>query len=580
MSEEPDAATTETSAPGRWSRVLPSWARRRPLLTGLAAGILAAAVITGVVFVIIRLSAPQPRYASLPRQSCALVSPADVARYLPGAKGTPYSTGQSSTVKVGVCKWSATSRGEDRTLVAEAFVFRSASSVSQAQKAYRTAAATLRCHCPGVTVSAKPVAGLGDQATEAFVAAGPDADFSKAPNASGPGASLIVLSSNAVIGLTLDTSVAATGESATSPPSSAELTGMISMARDALAALGRPASAPAPATASLAAEPHYAGRPDPCRMVSTATLARYIPGSVFSAPLGGPAMSPEASTAGECSWSSADFAGFMTFYTYRDAITAGRVFEGKAGAQSSGMAGVAGMRWVNSLGEAAQATVRNQDGKASVDLVVWSGNAELDYTYNDLRPGSAARSDRARLLAAVIAMARDGLAALADPALAAFPRGISYASPRHPCQLVKPSTLARYAAGATGQQLSDSGTSGDRTCAWDPDDGNLFLAVSVSPTIDDAQSSYQFDLQFARKDSIAKFNGSQPVKGLGTQATAIFHTDPAGEAGVELDVWSGNAVIEMTFDGSSILGPGPSRAVMLAADIALARDALASLKRA
>ena len=46
------------------------------------------------------------------------------------------------------------------------------------------------------------------------------------------------------------------------------------------------------------------------------------------------------------------------------------------------------------------------------------------------------------------------------------------------------------------------------------------------------------------------------------------------------DVWSGNAVIEMTFDSSSILGPAPSRAVMLAADIAMARDALASLKRA
>jgi hypothetical protein len=286
-------------------------------------------------------------------------------------------------------------------------------------------------------------------------------------------------------------------------------------------------------------------------------------------------MSPGATQAGECTWSSADFMGFMDFFTYRDAVTAGRVFEGKAGARGQS---TAGMRSVNGLGEAAQATVRNQDGKASVDLVVWSGNAELDYTYNDLRPGSAARSDRARLLAAVIAMARDGLAALADPAVAAFPRGISYVTPRDPCQLVKASTLARYAAGATGHQLS--GASGDRMCAWDPDDGELFLTVSVNPSIDEAQSSYQFDLQFARKDSNTKFNGSQPVKGLGTQATAIFNTGPDGDPAVELDVWSGNAVIDMTFDSSSILGPAPSRAGMLAADIALARDALASLKRA
>jgi hypothetical protein len=117
-------------------------------------------------------------------------------------------------------------------------------------------------------------------------------------------------------------------------------------------------------------------------------------------------------------------------------------------------------------------------------------------------------------------------------------------------------------------------------CAWDPDDGELFLTVSVNPSIDEAQSSYQFDLQFARKDSNTKFNGSQPVKGLGTQATAIFNTGPDGDPAVELDVWSGNAVIDMTFDSSSILGPAPSRAGMLAADIALARDALASLKRA
>jgi hypothetical protein len=36
----------------------------------------------------------------------------------------------------------------------------------------------------------------------------------------------------------------------------------------------------------------------------------------------------------------------------------------------------------------------------------------------------------------------------------------------------------------------------------------------------------------------------------------------------------------MSFTGNSILGPAPSRAMMLAADIAMARDALASLKRA
>lgn len=566
--------------PDRLTRMLPGWARRRPLATAAGAGVVAAAVIAGVVLLVVRPSAPQPRYASLPRQSCALVSPADVAKYLPGAKGTPQSAGQSSAAKAGVCKWSAPAGGEDRTLVVQAIVFRSASSISQARQLYRDTAASLRCRCQGVTVSAKPVAGLGDQAAEVFIVAGPDASFRQAPNASAPGANLLVLSSNAVIRLNLNTTAAATGESRTSPPSPAERAGMISMARDALDALARPASAPAPAITSLAAEPRYAGQPDPCHMVSPATLARYVPGSSFSTTPGGPAMSPGATQAGTCFWSSPDFNAYMNFYTYRDAITAAQVFQQKAGGQSQATDPDTGMRWITDLGEDAMAVIHTEPGNYSADVTIWSGNAELDYTYSDRRHGAAAQPDRDRLLAGAIAMARDGLAALADPATAAFPKGISYVSPSHPCQLIRASTLARYAAGAAGQQQSASGVPGNRTCDWFPDNGDLFLTVSVSPSIDDAQSEYQLDLQVAHQFPLTKATGSQPVKGLGTQATAIFNTDPAGDPGVELYVWSGNAVIQMSFTGNSILGPAPSRAVMLAADIAMARDALASLKRA
>lgn len=258
-------------------------------------------------------------------------------------------------------------------------------------------AATLRCHCPGVTVSAKPVAGLGDQATEAFVTAGPDADFTKAPNASEPGTSLLVLSSNAVISLYLDTTVAATGGSRASPPSSDQLAGMI-------------------------------------------------------------------------------------------------------------------------------------------------------------------------------AMARDGLAALADPASAPILRGPRYAQPRDPCQLIRASTRSRYAAGVTGQ-------SDDRSCTWFPADGDLFLDVSTYDSLDEAESSYRFNLQFAHQDPGVKFRGSRPVRNVGAQATAIFLTSPTGNPGVELEVWSGNAVVQMTFDGDPVLAPAPSQATMLAAGIAMARDVLAGLRR-
>jgi hypothetical protein len=75
---------------------------------------------------------PRPAYASLP-EPCALVGPATLARYLPGATGTPESIFVGGTVKAGSCKWSSTSGGEDRTLVAAVFIFRSSSAISAAR---------------------------------------------------------------------------------------------------------------------------------------------------------------------------------------------------------------------------------------------------------------------------------------------------------------------------------------------------------------------------------------------------------------------------------------------------------------
>jgi hypothetical protein len=588
VTEPADAAAgdQEGTEADRWSRLLPGWVRRRPLAAGVGAGVLAAAVIAAVVLLLLRPSAPQPQYASLPGQSCALVSPADVAKYLPGAKGTPQSSGSSSAVKISICKWSATTGVEDRTLVAEAVIFRSGSSVTQARQDYGSTISSLRCRCPGVTVSAKPVADLGDQATEAFVVAAPDANFNRAPNAADPGASLVVLSSNAVISVYLDTTVTATGQSQTSPPGSAQLAAMISMARDALATLARPASAPVPGATALAAEPHYAGGRDPCRLISPATLARYMPGSALS-PLPGTAANPGTGQASACAWNSDDYVALLNLSTYPDAVTAGQRFQELAGGtgQAGGTDPVTGMRYLSDLGEAALATFHDQGGKASVDVLVWSGNDGLDYTYTDQRAGSASRADRARLLTAAIAMARDGLAALADPAASAFPTGTIYSAPRDSCQLVTAPTLARYAAGVTGHQLTSSGQpalgqSSDQTCAWNPPDGSLFLEVTIYTGIDNAQGGYQSGLQFAHQDSGTDFNGSQPVKGLGEQATAIFETETSPSSPqVVLEMWSGNAVIDMTFDSlPPVLAPPPTRAVMLATDIAMARDALAHLR--
>ena len=156
--------------------MVPSWVRRRPLLAGFGAGILAAAVIAGVVYEAqLPSGPPRGEYASLPKQPCAMRLGC-AGEYVPDATGTPEPIGTSGPVRDGSCTWSSTTGGEARTLTAQVLIFSSPSSVSLAQQNYRNIASALGCRCEGVTVSTRLVSGLGDQATETFVFAGPEAD--------------------------------------------------------------------------------------------------------------------------------------------------------------------------------------------------------------------------------------------------------------------------------------------------------------------------------------------------------------------------------------------------------------------
>jgi hypothetical protein len=116
--------------------------------------------------------------------------------------GQPQSISAGNSVKAATCKWSARSRGEDRTLRAQAYVYRAPSAIAAAGQGYRHALSVLECHCQRIVASVRPVAGLGDQATEVF-APRPDANFVDAPNAVLAGTNLLVRSSNADIGFTL-----------------------------------------------------------------------------------------------------------------------------------------------------------------------------------------------------------------------------------------------------------------------------------------------------------------------------------------------------------------------------------------
>jgi hypothetical protein len=120
------------------------------------------------------------------------------------------------------------------------------------------------------------VTGLGDQARAVFVADRPDPAVVTASDDPFPAAFLIVRSGNA--GIRVIYGITAAGAASGRPAGIAQLTGMISVARDILAALVRHAGVSSYPPISL--EPHYTGRPDPCRVITAATQARYAPGTV------------------------------------------------------------------------------------------------------------------------------------------------------------------------------------------------------------------------------------------------------------------------------------------------------------
>jgi hypothetical protein len=352
---------------------------------------------------------------------------------------------------------------------------------------------------------------------------------------------------------------------------------MISMARGVLADLARPGSAPATASAPTSPEPYYAGRRDPCRLITATTLARYAPGATLGlGPV--PSSSETQRRSNGCTWSSGNTFIFLTLNAFPNAASAAQGYQTDAEAIGRGGNDVTGTQWLPDLGQSAAAIFKTQSGKNGVELLVWSGNVELDYWYTST--GGPARS-RATLLAGTIAMGRDGLATLTSPAASSFPPEPRYASPHNACTLIRPSTLARYVSGATVDKLPTSSVSGapqTTGCDWTSDSVGILLSVTISADPDSAKGNYQFDIQGAKQGQAdTKFLGAQSVPGVGEQATAVFQT-VAGSPAVTLYVLSGNASLEVS---SSDVGGSPplSRAGKLAADIAAARDVLAGLHR-
>jgi hypothetical protein len=550
-----------------------AWFGRTSLRVRIAAGVAGAAVIAAIVFVAVpSSSAPKPAYSSLP-SPCSLVSLATVARYLPNPTGTPLTTSVPRTVRAGACKWSSTTDGEDRTLEALVVIVGSSSAVTTAQQSYNATASALGCHCKGVSVSTRPVTGLGDGATALFITPGPDPDFLNSANASDPGTNLIVWSSNAELTLQYNATAAGT----VLPPDTATLAWLVSAARGILADLARPAAVSA---APVAPEPHYAGSRDPCRLITTATLAKYAPGAAVTTDTSAsPSKDPSGARTSTCNWLSGSVYIMLRLGAFPDAASAqqGFIEEARGFSQSGNGLAVTGTRWLTDLGEQAVALDQTRASEHGVEILVWSGTIELDYWYAST---GSSPPDRATLLAGGIAMARDGLAALATPGASSYPHGPVYANPHDACPLVKASTLARYTPGATVDQTPIPNLVGPElsTCSWTAPSATLILSVTVDADADGALGYYQIALQQARQDQIGiRFDGRQSVPRLGDQATAVFATQ-ASHPEVDLYVLSGNADVEMSISDLP-LGPTLSRGQKLAADIAVIRDVLADLRR-
>ncbi|HEY6311320.1 MAG TPA: hypothetical protein VIY52_11015 [Streptosporangiaceae bacterium] len=408
MSEDSSAGAPDIATPDVEHVPLPTapWQRRTRPRVRIAAAVITVAAITSVVYVVVRSGPPGPAYSSLPAP-CAMVSPATVARYLPDPVPAPESVLTDSTYQAGSCKWASTAGGEDRTLVAQVFVYDSSSSVSAAQQAYNSTFSSFGCHCQGVTVSTQSVTGLGDQAAAFIIAVGPAAAIATAPNAGSPGLNLLVRSSNALIALDYDVTAPATGTSLASAAGTAQLTAMISMARGILAALAQPTTV---ASVPVSPEPRYTGSHDPCLLITTATLAMYAPGATVT-----PQASPGTSGAPQmssCSWGSDRDLVMLTLSSFPDATSARQVFDIDAQANSRSIAGetVTGSVWMPDLGEEATAIFQTRSGgEHGVAMIVWSGNVEINVWYAGR---GAVPPERATLLAGGIAMARDVLAAL------------------------------------------------------------------------------------------------------------------------------------------------------------------------
>ena len=165
---------------------------------------------------------------------------------------------------------------------------------------------------------------------------------------------------------------------------------------------------------------------------------------------------------------------------------------------------------------------------------------------------------------------------LASPAEASSPSpGPLYAGFVDLCQQIPPATAAKCLPGAAldnNQTPEDPGR-----CEWDAAGGSrtLLADVTIYGFVTGAHGAEQ------AFDSDARSQPGTAVAGLGDRAEAISALTGTPHV-IRLIVWSGNAVIQITYTSYAFLSgpPMPAPAAPLATTVAMARDILATLTRA
>jgi len=364
----------------------------------------------------------------------------------------------------------------------------------------------------------------------------------------------------------------------------------------------------------------YASLPRPCGLLSAATLAKYTPDATWSTVPG--VQASGASRDEGCVWQAGSD-------PMRTIIVQIALFGSPSGIRRAQQAEtdwvqrvrttakVPAIQSVPGLGDQAteasylQSPPAKVSGRAvrTTSLVVTSSNVILAVGYDVSRPADNLPESFPAQAADEAAIARDVLAVLASPRLAApAPRGFTsppptsgspspdYASPRNPCTLPSAAVLAKHDHGAmvvpptTSTASARPGSPQSLQCVWSSPDPitTTVLWVTVFPSGGDvvggAPSLYTSAVQQAEQASAAADTtpiGTQAVTGLGEQATVIFQKQlDGGEIGspyyAALVLWSGNAEMELTIAYSQTV---PARSAQLAAVTAIARSALSAMPR-